>query len=352
MTRYGLRVSAQRNGSAVSAQRRSVHPNVPGVPWWGTVMIAVTATAVGFAFDAGGGKELTHVFAALYVIGCLLAILVVRQSGIFTAVVQPPIILFVAVPGCYFLFHGAKLNGLKEVVINCAYPLVERFPLMLITSGVVLLVGLIRWFVGSRSATDAEPSTTATTSRFAAVTAKIAGILSSSHDDEKPAPKRRHGIDRPSSARAAQQARAADRAESTRPRRTRAGEPDGEFGPERPRRRTPPPWQPDEPVDVPRRRPPAARTARNPHERRDRFERRAPHDDRGRYEADEPFEAYDVPPRRRAGTNGAAMAGGTHHPISRVRYRGSPTETEPRHERGVRRHRRGSWEAESWEYDI
>jgi high-affinity Fe2+/Pb2+ permease len=37
-----------------------VHPNVPGVPWWGAVMIAVTATAIGFAFDAGGGKELTQ----------------------------------------------------------------------------------------------------------------------------------------------------------------------------------------------------------------------------------------------------------------------------------------------------
>jgi hypothetical protein len=314
-------------------------------------MIAVTATAIGFAFDAGGGKELTHVFAALYVIGCLLAILVVRQSGIFTAVVQPPIILFVSVPGAYFLFHGAKLSGAKDVVINCAYPLIERFPLMLVTSGAVLLVGLVRWFVGSRSATDAEPSPPSTTSWFAAVSAKIAGIFSSSDDDgERPAPKRRHAVDTPTSARAARQARAANRSESTRPRRTRAAAPEDDS--ERPRRRTPPSWEPDEPVDLPRRRSHAARTARNPYERRETFERRAPHDRRSSYEADEPFEAYDVPPRRRAATNGAAMASGTHHPISRVRYRGSPTETEPRHERGARRHRRGSWEAESWEYDI
>ena len=134
---------------------------------------------IGFAFDAGGGKELTHVFAALYVIGCLIAILVVRQSGLFTAVVQPPMILFVSVPGAYYLFHGAKLNGLKDVVINCAYPLIERFPLMLVTSGAVLLIGLVRWFVGSsRSATDAEPTEAATTGPFAAVTAKIAGMFS------------------------------------------------------------------------------------------------------------------------------------------------------------------------------
>ena len=337
----------------MSARRRSVHPNVPGVPWWGAVMIAVTATAIGFAFDAGGGKELTHVFAALYVIGCLIAILVVRQSGLFTAVVQPPMILFASVPGAYYLFHGAKLNGLKDVVINCAYPLIERFPLMLVTSGAVLLIGVARWVVGSsRSATDAEPSKAATTSPFAAVTAKIAGMFSpSDDDDEELAPKRRHSVDRPTS-RTAQPARAANRAEAARARRTRAPLPDSEFEPEQPRRRKPPSWQPDEPVDLPRRRPPAARTARNPYERREPFERRAPHDRRSRHEADEPSEAYEVPPHLRPGTNGAAMANGSHHPISRVRYRGSPTETESRQERPVRRHPRGSWEAETWEYDI
>jgi hypothetical protein len=173
----------------------------------------------------------------------------------------------------------------------------------------------------------------------------------SDDDDEELAPKRRHSVDRPTS-RTAQPARAANRAEAARARRTRAPLPDSEFEPERPRRRKPPSWQPDEPVDLPRRRPPAARTARNPYERREPFERRAPHDRRSRHEADEPSEAYEVPPHLRPGTNGAAMANGSHHPISRVRYRGSPTETESRQERPVRRHPRGSWEAETWEYDI
>lgn len=299
-------------------------------------MIAVTATGIGFAFDAGGGKELTHVFAALYVLGCLVAILMVRQSGLFTAVVQPPMILFISVPGAYYVFHGATFKGLKDVVMNCAYPLIERFPLMLITSGAVLLIGLVRWFVGSaRSAPDEEPTETPTTGPFAALTAKIAGMFSLTPDDdeEELAPVRRHAVDRPTSARTAQRSRATNRAEPAPARRTRAPQPES-FGPERPRRRTPPSWQPDEPVDPPRRRPPAARTGRNPYERR------------------EPIEAHDVPPHRRPGTNGAAMANGTHHPISQVRYRGSPTETEARQERPVRRHPRGSWEAETWEYDI
>ncbi len=103
------------------------------------MVVAVTGTAAGFAFDAGSGKELTTVFAALYVLGCVVAVLAVRQSGVFTAVIQPPLILFCAVPGAYWLFHGAKFTGLKDLLINCGYPLIERFPLMLFTSGGVLV---------------------------------------------------------------------------------------------------------------------------------------------------------------------------------------------------------------------
>ena len=289
----------------MSPQHRSIHPNVPGVPWWGAVMIVVTATAIGFAFDAGGGKELTHVFAALYIIGCIVAVLMVRQSGIFTAVVQPPMILFVSVPGAYFLFHGAKITGIKDVVINCAYPLIERFPLMLFTSGVVLLIGLIRWFVGSSSsAAAAKPAKTTTINPFAAITAKVRRSLLFQMK-RRSAPKRRHAVERPKSTRSAQPTK---RAEPPRRRRSRPAHVEDELAPERPRRRTsPPPWEPDERVDLPRRRSPAARTARNPYERREPYERRAPHERRSRYDSYDPFEAYEAPARRRPGTNGAAV---------------------------------------------
>jgi hypothetical protein len=89
------------------------------------VLLAVTLTAVGFAYDAGsGGKELGMVFATTYVLGCIFAVLAVRQAGIFTAVIQPPLILFGAVPTAYFLFHGGQLGGVKDLAINCGYPLI------------------------------------------------------------------------------------------------------------------------------------------------------------------------------------------------------------------------------------
>ena len=116
------------------------------------MLLAVTVTAVGFAFDAGSGdKELSMVFAALYALGCIFAVLAVRQSGIFTAVIQPPLILFVAVPTAYFLFHGAQFTGIKDTLINFGYPLIERFPLMFFTSAAVLLIGMARWYYGMSS---------------------------------------------------------------------------------------------------------------------------------------------------------------------------------------------------------
>ena len=117
------------------------------MPWWTALLIAVTGTAIGFGIDAGH-KELTHVFAGFYIAGCVAAVLAVRQSGMFTAVIQPPLILFCAVPGAYWLFHGAKVGNLKDLLINCGYPLIERFPLMLGTAGGVLLIGLVSWYFG------------------------------------------------------------------------------------------------------------------------------------------------------------------------------------------------------------
>jgi hypothetical protein len=57
----------------------------------------------------------------------------------------------------------------------------------------------------------------------------------------------------------------------------------------------------------------------------------------------------DYPPREPHVSNG----NGTHHPVSRVRYRGDADDTDNRAEyRSQPRSSRSSWEADSWEYDI
>lgn len=360
------------------------------MPSWGAVLIAVTFIAAGFAFDAGsGGKELTAVFAGAYAVGCIVAVAAVRQSGVFTAVIQPPLLLFVAVPGAYYLFHGDSIDGLKGVLINCGYPLIERFPLMFFTSAVVLLIGLVRWYVGM-SARRAAPATTAETTvsegKMSAVTAKISGLLNrQSPDDDDAAPaspprrKTQHSIDR--AARASKTAAAAaareprsrtakpvKRTQPPRSRHTRP--PDTEIIEpvvERPRRPRPTRRSTDAPVPPaePRRRPrpsatgeprkvPPAAERRSSAERRSAGERRStgerrssyPRPDRhSRFDGFEPFE----PPGNNGSNGTTGTTNGSHHPISRVRYRGADdSDQRPEYRSTPRRSRH---QADAWEYD-
>ncbi|OBG89345.1 hypothetical protein A5699_14280 [Mycobacterium sp. E802] len=395
-------MSGQRAQSAVPADHRSVHPRFAGVPWWGAVLLAVTATAIGFAFDAGSGaRELSAVFAVCYSLGCLLAVLAVQQAGLFTAVIQPPLILFVAVPGSYFLFHGGQLDGVKDLAINCGYPLIERFPLMLFLSAAVLLIGLGRWYVGltARRGTDAAEPTDATHTAKAAGTAKatpVAAIVASvteklsglvlrkpatastrraratDQDPATDAPPRRRPSERPprrrpAGAGVASEAGAAagrprgerrptKRTAPPRPRPSRAGDTDlgSEFDgaiPERPRRPRPP--RPAEPgVGEPRRRartepreprrqPPPERREAGTFEAHERPQRR-----RRRFDDYQPFEDSFDPPTRSGRS--------THHPVSRVRYRGTDDEdhrVEHRTRSRSATRRQAPRGRHSWEYD-
>jgi hypothetical protein len=330
------------------------------------VVLAVTLTAVGFAYDAGSGdKQLSMVFATTYVLGCIFAVLAVRQAGIFTAVIQPPLILFAAVPTAYFLFHGAQLGGIKDLAINCGYPLIERFPLMFFTSAVVLLIGMGRWYYGMSSrrgtaratATDAKEKASG---RVSSVTSKVSSLLTGEPADEAAedaetteSPRRKHTIERPTrAARSAKPAAGTARSPKTTKRATpsrsrHARPPETEIiepVAERPRRsRTPRQGdQPPVPPAEPRRRPRASsreqRKAVPPTERRAGYERP---ERRRRYD--------DYPPREPHVSNG----NGTHHPVSRVRYRGDADDGDNRTENRSRpRSSRSSWEADSWEYDI
>ena len=388
-------MSAQRARSAVTPDHRSAHPNLPGVPWWGAALLAVTLTAIGFAYDAGSGdKELSVVFAALYVLGCVFAVLAVRQSGIFTAVIQPPLILFVAVPSSYFLFHGAKLTGIKDTLINFGYPLIERFPLMFFTSAAVLMIGMGRWYYGVSSRRGATGSAAKdvkekTPSRVSSVTSKVSSMLTGGSaddtgdeaDGETESRRRRHNSDRATRAtksttagkRANRAQRttkrsAPSRSRHTRPPETEIIEPVAEH-PRRPRTSRQsdlPPVSPAEPRRRPRTSSPREpRTAVPPAERRSSYER----PERDRLERDRPERERperrrrydDYQPRQPRGSREArepreprvSNGSGTHHPISRVRYRGSGDEDDNRADHRSRpRSSRSGWEADSWEYDI
>lgn len=347
VSRYGLGVPAQRTRAGFAPDQRSAHPGIEGVPPWAAVVIAVSATLAGFAIEAGAGhSELGFIFAACYALGCIAAVLAVRHSGIFTAVIQPPLLLFVAVPFAYFMFHGSSFNGLKDVLITCGYPLIERFPLMLFTSAAVLVIGLGRWYFSvGRDHTDVPDADAPAAPGFlSGLTARVAAFTRSAGDE---AP--RHGVRRtaeprrrPPADRAArpERSRRPERGEPTRSRHARPPRED-EYDAPRPRRQPARgsardadprdrPRRPREagPRESNRRTPPPQR--REPRERgRERDNRYDPYPPPGRgYESyRDPYDYRGEPPRRRPAPESSRSA---HHPVSGVRYRGDAPEDRPR----------------------
>ena len=361
---------------AVPAALRSVHPGVAGVPSWAAVLIGITGVLAGFAIEAGSGhRELGAAFTVCYVLGCLAAVLAVRQSGIFSAVIQPPLLLFIAVPLGYFLLHSAPFNGLKDALITCGYPLIERFPLMLFTSAAVLVIGIARWYFGSHAGSHAGSHTEQDAPRTAAVAAPgglFAGLGSRLAAFTRPGgeaatreARPRHVVDR-GPRRAPREGGRGDRRETPRRERTaRAADRDyrgydemrprrdprdpaagprrdarGGYGDPRPRRDTP--RRPARERDIRDPYPPESPRQRRPRRdepvppRRGARDSRAPYEPRpgraggaagaGGYASHDRYPPYDPyaarPDARR--TRGAATDG--HHPVSRVRYRGEPGE--------------------------
>lgn len=377
------------------------------MPWYAALLVAITATAIGYGIDAGH-KELTHVFAGFYIAGCVAAVLAVRQEGLFTAIIQPPLILFCAVPGAYWLFHDAKIGHLKDLLINCGYPLIERFPLMLGTAGAVLLIGLPRWYYGmsqrpvaaAKTSDDDAAAPVGGTSVVGGFVAKLQSLLhpQTGDADETPSTARRSRRTTSSSRnrRTARSSRssarsrsrqgrppvdgAADPAERRASRRSSATRDYDAADPPRRSQRRPRPEADADPRRQSPREPRESRESREarrePRTRRSPYERPTPRSSRfdgyemydppgtpenfGRYESRERHDRYEPgyePRRRRPSPNGN---NGTHHPISQVRYRGAGGSDEPgdepRSERRGRSRTTGRSQrrpsADSWEYDV
>ncbi|MGL6237048.1 MAG: DUF6542 domain-containing protein [Segniliparus sp.] len=125
--------------------KRSALAGLPGVPWWGAVVLAVGCTAIGASTDIlTSAKSVGDTFNWLYAIGCVLAALLVANTGLFTAAVQPSLILFVSVPVTTWILSPDQQASFKSMLLF-AVPLIGRFPWMAWVSGIALAICLVRW---------------------------------------------------------------------------------------------------------------------------------------------------------------------------------------------------------------
>lgn len=119
-----------------------------GLPAWTAVLLTVAISLTGVAIDSLSG-ELGGAFTVAFFAGCVLAVLMVSRRALFVAGVQPPILMAVLVPLVYVTAGVGGGSGLfsRTQIISVALPLATRFPLMITTTIVVVILALIRAFV-------------------------------------------------------------------------------------------------------------------------------------------------------------------------------------------------------------
>jgi hypothetical protein len=119
-------------------------PSVLGIPPLAALGLAFGFTALGVFVDLQRIGTVGTVFRALYFCGCVLAVTWVRRRNLFGPVVAPPLLLAVAVPAIVLMGDGASGT---DTLLTVAAPLVNSFPTMAVTTGVVLALGLGRLIV-------------------------------------------------------------------------------------------------------------------------------------------------------------------------------------------------------------
>lgn len=183
--------ATQRARSGVPLDKRSLVVTVPGLPWWGVILLAAGVTSIGVLIDAsGGGGELTSVFSTFYFLGCLFAVVAAANKSLFTAMAQPPLLLLVAVPVAQTLIGKENSTSLRDIAINIAYPLVDRFPVMLATSIVVLIIGCLRYFLLQQRPTGPVRSTRTRRDTPPAKSSRSTGDDSAQRRRRRPEPSR------------------------------------------------------------------------------------------------------------------------------------------------------------------
>jgi len=116
----------------------SVLSGVRGWPSWAVVVLAMVLTLGGTAIDGLTTGLLAWGLRIGFYLGVLLAALTVRRASIFTAMVQPPLVLVFGIVVGGMLFTQA--GGLYGTALK----IIGTFPTMAIGTAAAVLVGLIR----------------------------------------------------------------------------------------------------------------------------------------------------------------------------------------------------------------
>jgi len=127
---------------------RSVLGSVLGLPGYAAIAIALGFTGLGVFIDLERINGLGIIFKACYFVGCVLSVCWVKRRALFGPMVQPPLLLAVAVPSVVLAAGGGGGGtGIAAHLLTVGAPLLNSFPTMAVTTAFVLAIGIGRYFV-------------------------------------------------------------------------------------------------------------------------------------------------------------------------------------------------------------
>lgn len=122
-----------------------------GLPWWGAVVLALLLSAAGAVVDKSrlvDDQRLTGfgLYHALFLAGCVLAVLGVRRRNLFGPMVQPPLIFAATFIPVQFMRESTE-TGTRKLLFELALPLASSFPWMAGATVATIALGVIRLLV-------------------------------------------------------------------------------------------------------------------------------------------------------------------------------------------------------------
>lgn len=127
---------------------RSVIASVLGLPGYAAIGIALGFTGLGVFIDLERINGLGTIFKGCYFTGCVVSVCWVKRRALFGPMVQPPLLLAVAVPAVVLAADGgATSSGLAARLLSIGTPLLNGFPTMAVTTAFVVCIGIVRYLV-------------------------------------------------------------------------------------------------------------------------------------------------------------------------------------------------------------
>ena len=132
--------------SAVRWNDRAMFGRFRGLPWWAAVLIAFVVAIVGTFVDVSSpAQTVGWVFAVMFFVGCVGAVVFVERRSMFGPIVQPPLVLAIVVPILVVMTQGMPSGGgLATVGLTLGKPLIDGFPAMAITTACTVIIGIVR----------------------------------------------------------------------------------------------------------------------------------------------------------------------------------------------------------------